>query len=68
MNYQVGKLTFDENNILEMEFDTATMELYLRCEGQYISFVVKPPEKNDCYRFVAYLYKTAQEIELLPRQ
>jgi hypothetical protein len=65
VNHKQVIFKFIEGDIVEMEFDTTTMVLLLRCNGQQSNFTIAPPQKNDCYRFVAYLVEIGDTVELL---
>jgi hypothetical protein len=56
VNNKKGTLSFRQGDVIEMDFDTTTMALSIRCNGQQSGFAVAPPQKEDCYRFVAYLF------------
>jgi hypothetical protein len=65
INCKSGTLTFAKDDIIELEFDTATMALSLRCKGQQRTFAVAPLQKGDCYRFVAYLCRIGEAVKLI---
>jgi hypothetical protein len=65
VNCKSGTLTFAKDDVIELEFNTATMTLSFRCKGQQRTFAVAPLQKDDCYRFVAYLCRIQEAVKLI---
>jgi hypothetical protein len=56
---------YGQGDTVNMEFDTASMELHLWNGNQSEILKVVPVANRDCYRFVIYLLGKGETVEML---